>query len=432
VTTQTNTPVDVDDLLTLFPYGTRLDEDGTLVVGGCRLDDVAHAFGTPTYVVAEDALRHQARRLREGLAARWSKSRVLFASKSFPARAVYYVMNDEGLGIDVAGGGELLLALDAGVPGSAIVQHGNAKSDDEIRQSAAAGVGTIVVDGEAEIERLERLGRDGQSVLLRVQPGVDPGTHAGMSTGQSGSKFGVPLADAPRVLSRIANSSRLDLRGIHLHLGSQMFGLEPYRLAIEAVSALGEFPVFDVGGGLAVRYSLEEHPPSVEEWLDVVTEAAKQHLPPDCELWVEPGRASVAESTLSLYRVLTIKRGTPTFVAVDGGIADNFEASIYMGSPFQAAVATRVGGEELVNVVGRQCESGDHIAMSVRLDHPAVGDVIAVPVTGAYTHTLANNYNGALRAPVVFCRDGVATPVVRRDTEADLLARELPFPTYAG
>jgi len=420
--------VDVAELLGLFPHGTRLADDGVLVVGGCRLDDVAAAYGTPTYVVAEDALRRQARRLREGLAARWPRSRVLFASKSLPARAVYHLMHDEGLGIDVAGGGELLLALDAGVPGSAIVQHGNAKTDDEIRRAAQAGVGSVVVDGEGEIGRLEQLGRDGQPVLLRVQPGVDPGTYAGVSTGQRGSKFGVPIEDAPRLLNRLANSSRLDLRGIHLHLGSQMFGLDPYRKAIDVVSALGEFDVYDVGGGLAVRYTFDEHPPSIEEWLDVVTEAARQGLPSGAELWVEPGRACVAESTVTLYRIVTIKHGSPTFVAVDGGIADNFEASTYIGTRFQATIATRVGGDELVDVVGRQCESGDRIAAGVRLQDPVIGDLVAVPVTGAYTHTLANNYNGALRAPVVFCRDGVMTPVVRRDTDADLLARELAFP----
>ncbi len=417
-----------DDVLRLFPRGTDVAADGMLTVGGCRLDAVADQFGTPTYVVSETALRHQAGRLRDALTSRWPRSRVLFASKSFPARAVYRVMHQEGLGIDVAGGGELLLALDADVPGAAIVQHGNAKTDDEMRRAASAGVGMVVIDGEAEIERLEQLGREGQPVLLRVQPGVDPGTYAGVSTGQRGSKFGVPMEDAPRLLSRLSNSSRLDLRGIHLHLGSQMFGLDPYRKAIEVVSVLGEFDVYDVGGGLAVQYTLDEPAPSAEEWLDVVTEAARQTLPSGAELWVEPGRAAVAASTMTLYRVVTIKPGEPTFVAVDGGIADNFEASTYIGTRFSATIANRVGGGDVVNVVGRQCESGDHIAMNVPLRDPAIGDLVAVPVTGAYTHTLANNYNGALRAPVVFCRDGVMAPVVRRDTDADLLARELPFP----
>jgi diaminopimelate decarboxylase len=417
-----------EELLSLFPAGTVISDDGMLTIGGCRLDDVAAQYGTPTYVVGEDALRGQARRLRDGLAQRWPRSRVLFASKSFPARAVYRVMHDEGLGIDVAGGGELLLALDAGVPGSAVVQHGNAKTDDEMRAAAQAGVGMVVIDGELEIDRLEVLGRAGQPVLLRVQPGVDPGTYAGVSTGQRNSKFGIPLADAPRVLKRLADSDRVDLRGVHLHLGSQMFGLDPFRQAIEVISTVGEFPIYDVGGGLAVRYNRAEPAPSVEEWLDVVAEAARQNLPADAELWVEPGRASVAESTMSLYRVVTIKRGELTFVAVDGGIADNFEASTYIGTKFEATIANRVGGGEVVNVVGRQCESGDHIAMGVELRDPQVGDLVAVPVTGAYTHTLANNYNGAHRAPVVFCRDGVMTPVVRRDTDADLLARELPYP----
>jgi diaminopimelate decarboxylase len=183
--------------------------------------------------------------------------------------------------------------------------------------------------------------------------------------------------------------------------------------------------VYDIGGGLGVRYTYDEHPPSVEEYLDVVTAAAAEHLPDSAQLWIEPGRSLVAQSQVTLYQVVTVKRGDPVFVAVDGGIADNFEASTYLGQRFEATLVNRVGGGSPVELVGRQCESGDLFASDLPLQDPRPGDLVAVPMTGAYNHTLANQYNGALRPPVVFVRDGRARAVVRRDTYDDLLARDV-------
>jgi diaminopimelate decarboxylase len=413
------------DVLELFPPGTVVDGDGALVVGGCRLPDLAAAFGTPTLVVDEAALRAQARRFREGLAERRRASHVAFASKSFPCTAVYRLMAEEGLAVDVAGGGELVMALAAGVDPATIVLHGNAKTDDELRRAVAAGVGTVVVDNTDDIDRLDRLVTGRQRVLLRVIPGVDAPTQAAISTGHHGSKFGLPLDAAGEAVTRLRRSPRFDLLGLHLHVGSQILDAEPFAQAVEAVAGLGEFDVYDVGGGLGVRYTYDEHPPTVEEYLDTLTAAAAEHLPDAAELWIEPGRSLVAQSTVTLYRVVTVKHGDPTFVAVDGGIADNFEASTYMGQRFEATVADRVGGGTPVELVGRQCESGDLFASGLPLQDPRAGDVVAVPMTGAYTHTLANNYNGALRPPVVFVRDGDARAVVRRDTYDDLLARDV-------
>ena len=412
------------DVLELFPRGTRRDGDGTLVVGGCRLDDVAEQFGTPTYVVDEHALRHQARRFVDSLRARRPGSEVAFASKSFPASGVYRALADEGCLVDVAGGGELVLALHAGVDPTRVVMHGNAKTRDELRLALDSGVGLIVVDNLDEVDALESLAARRQPVLLRIQPGVDPHTLAAISTGQRGSKFGIPLEQVADAVARLRSSPAVDLRGLHLHLGSQMMHLEPFAAAVEVIASLGAFEVYDVGGGLGVRYSRHDDPPSVEQWLDTITATAGRLLPAGAQLVVEPGRSLVAESTVSLYRIITVKPGDPSIVAVDGGIADNFEASTYIGTVFEATLASRPGGDVRYDVVGRQCESGDRIAPQVLLDDPRPGDLLAVPVTGAYTHTLANNYNGALRAPVVFCRDGDARAVVRRDTYDDLLARE--------
>jgi diaminopimelate decarboxylase len=289
-------------------------------------------------------------------------------------------------------------------------------------------VGLVVVDNLDEVDALESLAARRQPVLLRIQPGVDPHTLAAISTGQRGSKFGVPLEQVADAVARLRSSPAVDLRGLHLHLGSQMMHLEPFAAAVEVIASLGEFEVYDVGGGLGVRYSRQDDPPSVEQWLDAITTTAGRFLPAGAQLVVEPGRSLVAQSTVSLYRIITVKPGDPSIVAVDGGIADNFEASTYIGTVFEATLASRPGGDVRYDVVGRQCESGDRIAPHVLLDDPRPGDLLVVPVTGAYTHTLANNYNGALRAPVVFCRDGDARAVVRRDTYDDLLARELLEP----
>jgi diaminopimelate decarboxylase len=419
---------DVDQLLALFPDTTCLDADGSLRVGGCRLEEVAQEFGTPVYVVDEESLRNQARRYRSGLEARRPGSQVAFASKSLPCRAVYRLMADEGLLVDVAGRGELLLAMSAGVDPASIVLHGNAKTDEEIALAIEAGVGTVVIDGMEEIGRLDRLARPGQKVLLRIQPGVDPRTHSAISTGHRGSKFGVTLEAAPAAIERIRASRSLHLEGLHMHLGSQLLQIEPYVEAIEAIAELGSFDVYDLGGGLGVRYRRGEPAPELDLYLDVVTDTARRCLPDAASIVLEPGRSLVARSVLTLYRVVTVKSGEPTFVAVDGGIADNLEASTYVGTRFDAMLVERVGGGSPVELVGRQCESGDRLASQVPLRDPEPGDLVAMPMTGAYTHTLVSHYNGALRPAVVFCRAGVARAVVRRDTDHDLLARELTWP----
>ena len=413
------------DLLGLFPPGTREDPDGMLVVGGVRLDGVAAQFGTPAYVVDETALRARAREFRDELSSRWPSSQVVFASKSFPCTAGYRVMAEEGLGVDVAGAGELVLALAGGVPAGDIVMHGNAKSDADLEMAVRTGVGTVVVDNFDDIDRLERLVTGEQAVLVRLIPGIRAETHAAVATGHEGSKFGLSPADARRAVERLRGSDRLRIDGIHVHVGSQILDAEPLARAAEAAAALGDFDVYDLGGGLGVRYTYTEHPPTVANYVGALTDAARAHLPSGARILIEPGRSLVAHSGLTLYRVLTVKRGATTFVAVDGGMGDNLEVSLYQ-QRFEATVANRLGGGELVDLVGRHCESGDRLIAGVPLDDPCVGDLVAVPVTGAYCMTMANNYNGALRPPVVFCSDGAARAVVRRETYDDLTRRDLP------
>jgi diaminopimelate decarboxylase len=417
-----NTPE--GQIISLFPSGTSLNENKELLIGGCPASDLVAAFGTPAVIIDEAALRNRAQRYHNGLRSRWPNSEVIWASKSLPLTSVFRIIGEEGLGVDIAGGGELVMALAAGVNPSKILMHGNAKTDDEIEMAVNAGVGTIVIDNFDDIDRLERIVKDKQAVLIRIIPGVLPDTHLANATGQDDSKFGLSLSDARVAIERLKASNKLRLDGLHLHLGSQIMATEPFVESIQAIASLGEFAVYDLGGGLGVRYTYTDNPPTVEEYLDALIDTARKYLPATAKILIEPGRSMVADSAVTLYRVVTIKRSLRTFVAIDGGMADNLEVSLY-GQRFEATVANRVGGGDLYTLVGRHCESGDTLIDGVQLQDPKVGDIIAVPVTGAYCLTMANNYNGARRPPVVMCRDGVARPVVRRETYEDLLARDI-------
>ena len=415
------------DLLSLFPAGSTLD-NGSLLLGGCRADDLAREFGTPVLVVAEDALRARAREYVDQLAARRSRSRVVFASKAFPCTAVQRVMVEEGLGLDVAGGGEILTALKAGVDPALVVLHGNAKTDEEIAIAVEHGVGLVVVDNADDVDRLEAIVHEGgtQDVLVRIIPGVTADTHSHVLTGHAGSKFGLSPRDAAPLIRRIEHSMRLRMQGLHVHVGSQILDVEPFAESVAPVAAIGEFPVYDLGGGLGARYTWADDPPPVGAYLDALIGAANEQLPPEAEVIIEPGRSMVASSAATIYRVTTVKRGVITFVAVDGGMGDNLEVALF-DQRFEAGVVGRFDGPEMetVTVVGRHCESGDVLVDGVELSRPAVGDLLAVPATGAYCFTMANNYNGNRRIPVVFARDGSARLVVRRETWEDLMARDV-------
>jgi diaminopimelate decarboxylase len=418
-------PSEAGELLELFPPGTRQDADGMLVVGGCRLDDLAAAYDTPVMVVSEGAVRQRARDYQEELAARWPDSQVVFASKAFPCTAVQRLMISEGLWLDVAGGGEIVTALAAGADPATLVLHGNAKTTEEIELAAGAGVGTVVVDNLDDIDRLEAAVRPGrvQGCLVRVIPGVQSSTYAAYATGHAGSKFGLHPAAAAEAIARIDASSRLRMDGLHTHVGSQILVADELAAAVAPLAAVGEYPVYDLGGGLGCRYTYADHPPSLGEYLNVLIGAAREHLPSGARILIEPGRSMVAPNAVTVYRVVTVKHGPKTFVAVDGGMGDNLEVAL-VGQRFEASIANRAGGGQTVTVVGRHCESGDVISEGVPLREPRVGDLLAVPVTGAYCYTMSNNYNGARRIPVVFADHGDARLVVRRETWDDLLTRD--------
>ena len=414
--------------LSVYPEAASV-EDGRLTIGGCDAVELAREFGTPAYVVAEDDLRARAREFRAALERHHDgPARVAFASKAFPCTAVLRLFREEGLGVDVASAGELHLARRAGYTDGEIVVHGNAKSLAELR--AALGT-TIVADNLTELERLAGLvdPAGAQPVMLRITPGVETDTHVAVSTGQSNSKFGFSLADAPGAIARARAIPGVDLRGLHLHIGSQLFDTGPHRRAIEALAALGDFPAYDLGGGFGVPYLPGRPAPTADEHVAGMVAAAHRSLGArDKVLTIEPGRALVASAGVTLYTVESVKRNVSTWVAVDGGMSDNLRPMLY-GSPYEADVADRLSSEdepgEVCHLAGKHCESGDVIARDVRLRDPRPGDVVVTPVTGAYGHALANNYNGVPRPPVVLCSGGATRVVVRRETLEDLHARDV-------
>jgi diaminopimelate decarboxylase len=411
--------------LSLLPP-TAVIEGQDLRVGGCLLSEIAAEFGTPAYVIDEQALRARAREYLTELTSRHPRGRVCFAVKAYPSVSMIRVLVSEGLGCDVVGAGELAIALAAGAEPGQIVMHGNAKSDEDIQSALDTRIGHIVVDGFDDIDRIERLATDRTPVLLRVSPGVESSTHAALATGGKRSKFGVPVEHVAEAIERMRAVPAIDLKGLHAHIGSQILSIDQFEAAVAALASLERFEVYDFGGGLGVRYEHEDVAPPVGEYADRLVAAAHKHLGEDIEILIEPGRSLVARAGLTLYRVVTTKHAGKLHVAVDGGMGDSLEFSLY-GQRFTPMVVGRWDAEPvLADLVGRHCESGDVITPDVELTDPRIGDLIVVPVTGAYCFTMANNYNAALRPPVIFCADGNARVGVRRETFEDLLAREVP------
>ena len=414
-----------------FPRDTEITAEGHLVVGGCDLLEVAREEGTPAYVFSVAEMRARAREFLDAFAARTDRFEVLFASKALPVTAAYRLFAEEGLSVDVASGGELTMALAGGYRPDRIYMHGNNKTDAELQLAADSGVGHLVLDSFDEIERIERVFDRPVKVLIRVTPGIEPSTHSFIQTGQVDSKFGFGLEDgsAARAIDAALDSPRLDLVGLHCHIGSQIFEIEPFRLAVRELASLkGDWcQMLNLGGGLGISYLEEDSPPEVEAYVDLKVAAVREFFGADLKILIEPGRSLVGNAGLTLYEIGTIKEipGIRTYVAVDGGMSDNLRPMLY-GAQYEAVLADRAdrSGETTVTVAGSHCESGDILIQDVELPDPRVGDILVMPATGAYGHAMANNYNGMPRPPVVFLEDGRREVVVRRESWQDLLERD--------
>ena len=414
----------------LLPDTAEIGPEGNTAVGGCDLVNLANQWGTPLFVYDEDHLRS---RCREAVAA--FGGGVAYASKAFLCSAMARLAHEEGLQLDVATGGELFLARRAGVPGNRLVFHGNNKSDAELAMAVDEGVGRIVIDSFDELDRLEALHSAtgvAPRVLLRVTPGVEVHTHEFIATGQDDSKFGFTVKGglADSAVRRASASTAVDLVGLHAHIGSQVFDVEPFARAIDVLAAFAapyDLPELSVGGGLGVPYVEGESAPTIGEWADAIHKACVQ-AGVTSEVTAEPGRAIVAAAAITLYRVGTIKDlpGLRTYVAVDGGMSDNPRPVLY-GSGYETFLprAGDAARPRVVRVVGKHCESGDVLVQDGAVPTDlVVGDVLATPVTGAYGYSMGSNYNQVLRPAVVFVSEGQARLVVARETYEDLARRD--------
>jgi diaminopimelate decarboxylase len=416
----------------VYPIGSRVNDHGHLEVGGCDAVEVAAEFGTPAYVYAVDDMRFRARAYLEALSSRSDDFEVLYASKALPVTAAYRLFAGEGLSVDVASGGELQMALRAGYDPARIYMHGNNKTAAEIVMAQQAGVGHLILDSFDEIELCESVLESRQDVLIRVTPGIRPSTHDFVQTGQLDSKFGFGLEDglAARAIDRVLGSENLNLVGLHAHIGSQIFELQSYTLAIEALGELaGDWcRLLNVGGGLGIAYTSEDEPPSIDAYVDVKVRGVAEVFEQKPRLLIEPGRSLVGNAGLTVYTVGTVKEipELRTYIAVDGGMSDNLRPMLY-GSRYEALIANRADAtpDTLATIAGMHCESGDILIRDATLAAPRVGDLLVTPVTGAYGYAMANNYNGMPRPPVIFCSNGKAKVVVRRETYEDLVARDV-------
>lgn len=415
----------------LLPDNASVGADGRLSIAGCDAEELAREFGTPLFVYDEEHVRQRCRQARAAFG-----GSVAYASKAFLCLAMARLVEEEGLHLDVATGGELYVAQAAGVPGDRLVMHGNNKSAEELAAAVEAGVGRIVVDSFDELDRLDALHASTGArpqVLLRITPGVEAHTHEFVTTGVDDTKFGFTastgLADA--AIGRARHADSVELVGLHAHIGSQVFELRSFQQAVEVIAGFARpygLPELSLGGGLGVAYVEGESAPSIEEWGEAIAEACAA-VGFDAPVSAEPGRALVASSAVTLYEVGTIKElpGIRTYVSVDGGMSDNPRPVLY-GSGYETFLprAAARDRDRAVRVVGKHCESGDLLVRDGRVPADiAVGDILATPVTGAYGHSMGSNYNKVPRPAVVFARGGDARLVVRRETYQDLLRNDV-------
>ena len=417
--------------LQLLPDTAEVHGSGRLSVGGCDLSDLAAEFGTPLFVYDETHLRS---RCREAVAA--FPDGVAYATKAFLCGAMARLAHEEGLLLDVATGGEIHISQASGVPADRLVFHGNNKSPNELRTALDIGVGRIVIDSMVEMDRIEMLvaaGAPAPTVLIRVNPGIEAHTHEYLRTGAADSKFGITTegGEAGAAVARARASVAMNLIGIHAHVGSQVFDVASFERAIDVIAGFAaplDIQELSIGGGLGVAYVEGEKAPTIPEWGKAVADAVSASGI-QARIMAEPGRAIVAQAALTLYTAGTIKEipGVRTYVSVDGGMSDNPRPVLY-GSGYEvfAPLATSADRTRPIRLVGKHCESGDVLAWNARIPSEVkVGDLLATPVTGAYGHSMGSNYNMARRPAVVFVADGDARLVVRRETDDDLLARDL-------
>ncbi|MEF2964407.1 diaminopimelate decarboxylase [Paenibacillus sp. M1] len=428
----------------MYLHGTsKINPKGHLEIGGCDTIELKQTYGTPLYIMDEALIRQRCREYMEAFRASGLPFQVAYASKAFCVMAMCRLAEEEGLSLDVVSEGELYTALEAGFPAQRIHFHGNNKTPEELEMAIEANIGCFVVDNFVELAMLQALAAEKGAtvnILLRVTPGVEAHTHEYISTGQTDSKFGFDIGNgsAFEAVEQASQSLNLRLLGLHSHIGSQIFEVEGFQMAVERVAAFSLqvkeklnviFKVINLGGGFGIRYTAEDAPLQVSEYVKAITDAVKSSFagayPQLPEIWVEPGRSIVGDAGTTLYTVGTSKNipGVRKYVAVDGGMTDNPRPALYE-SKYEGMLANRAldAAEETVSIAGKCCESGDMLIWDLELPKVNSGDLLAVSCTGAYNYAMASNYNRIRRPAVVFVQNGQSDLVVKRETLQDITA----------
>jgi len=432
----------LERMSTILPYTAEVNEKGHLAIGGCDVTRLAADFGTPLYIFDEATLRRTCAEFRKEFEQRCHDSLVIYAAKAFINRPLARIVKEEGLGLDVVSGGEISIARSAEFPMDKVFFHGNNKLREEIELAFSLGIGRIVVDNLYELSLVNEVARKAgvsQEILLRLTPGIDAHTHQYITTGIIDTKFGLPIAteQAEEALVKAMTASHLKLIGLHVHLGSLIFSIEPYRMAIEIVFQFAAemkkrhgftFREFSPGGGFAVQYTQDTPAPNTAYYAQAIADAVHSKSkelglkPP--RLIVEPGRAIVGRAGVAVYRAGAIKDipGVRKYVAIDGGMADNIRPALY-GSKYEALIANKANKSdfERVSIVGKFCESGDVLVRDEDIPRVVPGDIIAIPVSGAYCLSMASNYNASLKPAIVMVRDSKARLIRRRESYDDLM-----------
>ena len=420
--------------------------DGHLFIGGVDMVQLAREQGTALYVFDEDDLRDRMRQYRESFAENYPNAGVLYASKAFLNKEVLRIANEEGMFLDVSGGGELACAQAVGFPMERVFMHGNYKTEKELREAIAAGVGRIVLDTRLELARVSRIAGElgvTQKVLMRITPGVEADTHEYIKTGCEDSKFGFTMLDdfAFKCVADVLGTANVDLVGFHCHIGSQIFALHSFAEAVQVMAKFvarcrDEYGLYvedlDMGGGLGIAYLADDKPSSIADFAEctstAVMEASLEYGLPLPRLLVEPGRSLVANAGVTLYTVGVMKTlpNIRKYVAIDGGMSDNIRTALYHAD-YEATIANKADQprDEVVTLCGKHCESGDAVVLDGSLQHADLDDIVCVFATGAYCYTMSSTYNGQPRPAIVFVRDGQARVVTRRETYDDLMSRDL-------
>lgn len=423
-----------------MPLTTEITVQGNLGVGGCDLVALGKEFGTPLWVIDEVTLRDTCRRYVNSLHEAYSDSDVLFASKSLSTISTLKIIAEEGLGVDVVSGGELFIALKAGVSPAKIFFHGNNKSQTELEEALAAGVGYVVVDSLYELDLLNTVAATcgkTQQILIRVTPGIEAHTHEFIRTGQFDSKFGTHLERVTEFIEEVKKRKYIDLQGLHVHIGSQILEINPFSFAVEKLCDLLvkikqrnhlDLNILNVGGGLGICYVLKEIPAPIEQYTQIIAkeltyQISKKGIKPP-KLYIEPGRSIVGRSGVTIYTIGSIKelKGIRTYVSIDGGMADNPRPITYQAK-YDAAIANKPSAlkNQMVTVAGKFCESGDILLKDILLPSIDVGDTLVVFGTGAYNYAMSSNYNQTPRPAMVMVNGGKAQVIVKRETYTDLI-----------